>query len=153
MAWAGRRVDERFHDVEVPEHRRGEDRRTCAVRDHILGDFAIADVRRGAERRFPVAEAPVPRRLGEGLLAVDEFLDALHVAVRDRHHLAHERGILGRKGVSGLGGCGVHRHRKFGGHDGRASQEKQTTREHRHLDLLVLAHWTTDHPPEPHQRR
>src|SRR5205823_13037713 len=70
--WRG--GDERFHYVELSEHGGREDRRPRPVRDQILRDLAVADVRCGAERILPIAEAPVPRGAGERRLPLHELV-------------------------------------------------------------------------------
>jgi hypothetical protein len=64
--------NERFHRIELTQHRRGEDRRPRALRDEIFGDLAVADVRCGTEAVLPIAEAPVicrSRERGTRILA------------------------------------------------------------------------------------
>ena len=62
-AWLG--LDERLHDFELAKHGGGKQARAGAVFDEQLGDLAVADVGRGPEGVFPVAEAPVDGCTGE----------------------------------------------------------------------------------------
>src|SRR5215469_8776336 len=84
------RCHEGFHDLELAEHGRGKYRWSSALRDQILGYRPVAHVRGCAQRRFPVAEAPVPGRARQRWTRAYQFLHPFQVKVRDQDHLPHQ---------------------------------------------------------------
>ena len=79
--------------------------------------FFVADVRGGAERRLPVAVAPVPDSTGQGRAGAHQLLHAGDVAVRGAHHLQRNRRILSRERLRR--GRALRRLFSAGGRDGR----------------------------------
>src|SRR3954454_4919234 len=73
---------QRAHDLDLVEHRRGEDIDARAVLDQQLGDVAPAHVGGRADRRLPVAVAPVQRAVRERGLGGERSADRIDVAVR-----------------------------------------------------------------------
>ena len=65
-----------------------------AVLEQQLGNRPVADVRRRAERGFPIAVAPVPRCLCQLGMLLQQLADARQIDVRDAHHLLRERGMV-----------------------------------------------------------
>ena len=91
--------DERLDRIELPHHRRREDRRPRAVGQQEVGDRLVADVRGSIDAGFPVAKAPVDRRARHRRLLLDQLADAREVAVRGANGVLDEAGILLRKRV------------------------------------------------------
>ena len=91
------RLEERLHDLDAPEHRGAEDVHPRAAREQERGDVGTPHVRGAAEARLPVASAPVPRRVDEARLGVEQGLRALQVAVR------HPDEVLDRVGGQSRG--------------------------------------------------
>ena len=75
------RGDGGLHDVEMAEHRGGENVHAGAVVEQELGDLAAAGVGCCAERGLEVAAAPVPAGVDELGLLRQQFLHAGEVAV------------------------------------------------------------------------
>ena len=86
----GLRGEYRANDVELPEHRCGEDVESCAATEQQLGDVAPANVRGSAERGLPVAAAPIPAGVDERGVEVESFANRVEVAVGVRDELAHQ---------------------------------------------------------------
>ena len=93
--------EDRAHDLDLAEHRRGEDVEPGAVREQQLGDVASAHVGRGSEPRLPVAVAPVPGRIREGRVPGQRVADRLEIAVGVGHEFTHEVAVeCGRRFAS-----------------------------------------------------
>ena len=84
------RGQHRTNDIELPEHRCGEDVESCAVVEQQLGDVAPADVRGSSERGLPVAAAPIPAGVHERGVEVESLANRAEVAVGVRDELAHQ---------------------------------------------------------------
>ena len=147
---AGTGRDERLHHVELTEHGRREHGGLRAVGQEQLGNLAAAGVRRGAERRFPVAEPPVDRGAGQRRLAFHQLAHPHEVAVRHADDFLGQRGILARQPVGGArrrGACAAERLHADGrqGGAGQAGQgewrERTATAGQRHE--APRARWTT----------
>ncbi len=85
--------EDRSHDVDVTEHRRGEHVEPGAVLEQQLGDVAASHVRGGAEGALPVTAAPVPGSVRELRLGVERGPDGFEVAVSVADEGLHLRGI------------------------------------------------------------
>ena len=82
--------EDRADDLNLAEHRGGEEVDPRPVREQQLRDVASAHVGRGTKPRLPVAAAPVPGRVRESRLARECVADGLEIAVGVRDELANE---------------------------------------------------------------
>lgn len=95
------RGQHRTNDLELPEHRRGEDVESRPVGEEQLGDVAPADVRRSSQGGLPVSAAPVPAGVRERGVDVESFANRAEVAVGVGDELAHDAVESGR-GLPGM---------------------------------------------------
>jgi hypothetical protein len=87
---AGVGGDERFDDVELPEHRRRENVHPRAALDQVFGDRSVAEVRRATQGRLPVAAAPVPGGIGKARFLLQERFHSFQVAVTLADEILHQ---------------------------------------------------------------
>ena len=95
------RGDGSLHDVEMAEHRGGENVHAGAVVEQELRDLATAGMGSRAERRLEVAAAPVPARVDQLRLLRQQFLDPIEIAVRLAHELVDQFGGDGGRSFHG----------------------------------------------------
>lgn len=97
----GMRGQHRANDLELPEHRRGEDVESCSVGEEQLGDVAPADVRGSSQRGLPVAATPIPTGVRERGVDVESFAHRVEVAMGVGDELAHEAVVESGWGLHG----------------------------------------------------
>ena len=85
--------EHRANDLDLAEHRGGEDVDPRAVAEQELGDVAPSHVGGGPKARLPVAAAPVPGGIRDGGVRRESAADRLEVGVGIGDELADQSAV------------------------------------------------------------